>query len=201
MTVLGHINSGRLDFILPDGRRFRAEGPNPGAVAEVHIHDDDIFARLIREGDLGFCEAYLEGGWSSPDLQRFMDLVHIDNEKLYDGFPGMAFVRAFERLRHWWRSNSRTQARRNISYHYDLGNAFYGMWLDGSMTYSSALFRTGQEALDEGGQEHRAAAPLPAGRPRKPPPARNHPPPSDCCEVPTSSTASSSPTIWSRWTQ
>ena len=157
MTVLGHMNSGRLDFILPDGRRFRAEGPNLGAVAEVHIHDDDIFARLIREGDLGFCEAYLEGGWSSPDLQRFMDLVHIDNEKLYDGFPGMAFVRAFERLRHWWRSNSRTQARRNISYHYDLGNAFYGMWLDGSMTYSSALFRTGQETLEKA-QEQKYAS-------------------------------------------
>jgi hypothetical protein len=57
----------------------------------MDIHDADIFARLIREGDLGFCEAYLEGGWSTPDLQAFMDLVHHDNEAVYDGYPGMAF--------------------------------------------------------------------------------------------------------------
>jgi hypothetical protein len=60
-------------------------------VAELHIHNPDIFARLIREGDLGFCEAYLDGWWSTPDLQAFMDLVHADNEEVYDGFPGMGW--------------------------------------------------------------------------------------------------------------
>lgn len=142
------LRRGRLDFVLADGRRFRAEGAGPGPVAEIHVADDDIFARLIREGDLGFCEAYLEGGWTTPDLQGFMDLVHAGNEGLYDGFPGMALVRAWERLRHLLRANSRGQARRNIAYHYDLGNEFYALWLDRSMTYSSALFRTGQESLE-----------------------------------------------------
>jgi hypothetical protein len=79
---------GRLDMVLPDGRVFRAEGPKPGPVAELHIHNTDIFARLIREGDLGFCEAYLDEWWSTPDLQAFMDLVHADNEEVYDGFSG-----------------------------------------------------------------------------------------------------------------
>ncbi|WP_212525754.1 cyclopropane-fatty-acyl-phospholipid synthase family protein [Actibacterium sp. MT2.3-13A] len=139
---------GRLDFVLPDGRRFRAEGAAPGPVAELVVHDPDIFARLIREGDLGFCEAYLEQGWSTPDLQAFMDLVHADNDEIYDGFPGMGLVRAFEKLRFWLQSNSRRQAKKNISYHYDLGNDFYALWLDDSMTYSSALFRTGQETLE-----------------------------------------------------
>jgi hypothetical protein len=59
-------NKGRLDFVLPDGRRFRAEGREPGHVAEVTIHNPDCFARLIREGDLGFSDAYLEGWWSTP---------------------------------------------------------------------------------------------------------------------------------------
>ena len=63
---------GRLDFVLPDGRRFRADGAEPGYVAELQIHNADIFARLIREGDLGFCDAYLDGWWSTPDLQAFM---------------------------------------------------------------------------------------------------------------------------------
>ena len=140
---------GRLDMVLPDGRRFRAEGAKPGPVAELDIHDNDIFARLIREGDLGFSEAYLEGGWSTPDLQAFMDLVHHDNEDIYDGFPGMGLVRAYEQLRFWLQSNSKRQAKKNISYHYDLGNDFYALWLDETMTYSSAYFKTGQESLEK----------------------------------------------------
>jgi cyclopropane-fatty-acyl-phospholipid synthase len=139
---------GRLDMVLPDGRVFRAEGAGPGPVAELHIHNADIFARLIREGDLGFCEAYLDGWWSTPDLQAFMDLVHADNEEVYDGFLGMKLVRAYERLRFWLQSNSKRQAKKNISYHYDLGNEFYRLWLDDTMTYSSAKFETGQESLE-----------------------------------------------------
>ncbi len=139
---------GRLDMVLPDGRIFRAEGAKPGPVAELRIHNTDIFGRLIREGDLGFCEAYLDEWWSTPDLQAFMDLVHADNDDVYDGFLGMGLVRAYERFRFWLQSNSRTQARKNISYHYDLGNDFYSLWLDETMTYSSARFETGQESLE-----------------------------------------------------
>ncbi|MCE8006742.1 cyclopropane-fatty-acyl-phospholipid synthase family protein [Aestuariivita sp.] len=143
-----HMQYGRLDMALPDGRVFRAEGKSPGPVAEMDIHNPDVFARLIREGDLGFCDAYLDGDWSSPDLQAFMDLIHADNEAIYDGFPGMGLVRKYEQLRFWLQRNHKTQARKNISYHYDLGNAFYALWLDDTMTYSSALFRTGQESME-----------------------------------------------------
>ncbi len=142
------LQNGRIDTVLPDGRRFRAEGKNPGPVAELHVHDPDIFARLIREGDLGFSEAYIEGGWSTPDLQAFMDFLAADNEHIYDGFPGRGLLRIFESFRHWLRSNSRGQARKNIAHHYDLGNDFYSLWLDETMTYSSALFLTGQEPTE-----------------------------------------------------
>ncbi len=142
------MQNGRIDFVMPDGRIFRAEGRNPGPVAEMHLHEPDLFARLIREGDLGFCDAYLDGWWSTPDLQAFMDLVHADNEDIYDGFPGMGLLRAWEQFRFWLQSNSKTQARRNIARHYDLGNDFYRLWLDDTMTYSSALFETGQESLE-----------------------------------------------------
>ncbi|RFU11810.1 class I SAM-dependent methyltransferase [Rhodobacteraceae bacterium W635] len=142
------LQNGRIEFVLPDGRVFRADGPRPGPVGICEIHDADVFARLIREGDLGFCDAYLDGGWSSPDLQALMDVIHADNDDMYDGFTGMALVRAYERLRFWMQGNSRRQARRNISYHYDLGNAFYELWLDDTMTYSSALFETGQESIE-----------------------------------------------------
>jgi cyclopropane-fatty-acyl-phospholipid synthase len=139
---------GRLDFVLPDGRRFRAVGQDAGPVAELHLHNPEIFARLIREGDLGFCEAYVDGWWSTPDLMDFLDLVHA-NEEMFDGYPGGGIVRAYERFRFWLASNSRRQARKNISHHYDLGNDFYGLWLDETMTYSSALFETGQESLEK----------------------------------------------------
>ena len=140
---------GRLDLVLPDGRVFRVEGSAPGPVAELHIHNPDLFARLIREGDLGFCDAYLDEWWSTPDLQAFMDLIHHDNDAVYDGFPGMGLVRAYERLRFWLQRNHKAQARKNISYHYDLGNDFYRLWLDDTMTYSSGIFQTGQESLEK----------------------------------------------------
>ncbi len=81
------IPRGRVDVVLPDGRRFRIEGRAPGFVAEIEVHNPDLFARLIREGDLGFSEAYLDGWWSTPDLQAFMDLVHDEADAVYDGFP------------------------------------------------------------------------------------------------------------------
>ncbi|MCU0800587.1 MAG: cyclopropane-fatty-acyl-phospholipid synthase family protein [Rhodobacteraceae bacterium] len=156
-AVARRLQHGRLDFVLPDGRRFRAEGPQPGPVAELTIHNPDTFARLIREGDLGFCDAYLDGWWSTPDLMAFMDLIHQGNNDVYDGYPGMALLRTYEKLRFWWQSNSKTQARKNIAYHYDLGNDFYSLWLDDTMTYSSAIFRTGQESL-EAAQEAKYAS-------------------------------------------
>ena len=143
------LRKGRVDFILPDGRHFRAEGKEPGPVAEVHVHNRDLFARLIRDGDLGFSDAYLEGWWSTPDLQAFMDFVHGENNDVYDSFPAIKFVRWYELLRFWMQSNSKRQAKRNISHHYDLGNDFYALWLDDTMTYSSAMFETGQESTEK----------------------------------------------------
>lgn len=149
MRMLGEMNSGRIDIALPDGRVFRAEGANPGPVAQIDIHDPEVFARLIREGELGFSDAYMDGDWSTPDLRAFMDLVHLGDETVYDSFPGQALARAYERLRFWLHRNNRRQARRNIAHHYDLGNDFYALWLDDTMTYSSAIFETGQESLEK----------------------------------------------------
>ncbi|ARE81587.1 tuberculostearic acid methyltransferase UfaA1 [Roseovarius mucosus] len=147
--VARNIDAGRLDIRLPDGRVFRAEGPRPGPVAVLEIHDTEVFARLVREGYLGFCEAYLDGDWSTPDLQSFMDLLNDDNDGIYNGYPGQRLAQIYERIRFWFKRNSKTQAKRNISYHYDLGNAFYSLWLDETMTYSSAIFQPGQNSLEQ----------------------------------------------------
>ena len=147
--VIKKLNNGTLDVKLEDGRVFRAQGLLDGPKAEFTVHNDDLFARLIREGDLGFSDAYLDGWWTTPDLQTFMDLVHAENDEVYEGFPGMALVRLYERARFWLQSNSKKQAKKNISYHYDLGNDFYSLWLDKSMTYSSAYFKKDTETLEK----------------------------------------------------
>ncbi|MBY0397112.1 MAG: SAM-dependent methyltransferase, partial [Thermoleophilia bacterium] len=99
-AIAQRLERGRLDFVIPDGRRFRVEGARPGPAAELDIHDGELFARLIREGDLGFCEAYLDGGWTTPDLMAFMDLLHDGNDTVLDGYPAMRLAWAWETLRH-----------------------------------------------------------------------------------------------------
>lgn len=147
--LVKRIEQGRLDIVLPDGRTFRAEGHEPGFIATLEVQNPELFSRLIREGDLGFSEAYLDGWWTSPDLMAFLDFVHDQSKYVYDEFSAQFLVRAFERLRFWLQSNSKRQAKKNISHHYDLGNDFYGLWLDDTMTYSSAKFETGQEDLEK----------------------------------------------------
>ena len=148
-SIAQSLETGRLDIKLADGRVFRTTGNQPGPAALIEIHNNDCFARLIREGDLGFSDAYLEGWWSTPDLQIFMDLILDRNEGVFDGFPGAGLVRTFEKIRHWLNGNSKRQARKNISFHYDLGNDFYKKWLDETMSYSSALFKDGQEPTEK----------------------------------------------------
>ncbi|SCZ58530.1 cyclopropane-fatty-acyl-phospholipid synthase [Epibacterium ulvae] len=155
--AVSQMETGQLDIHLQDGRIFRAIGQRSGPAADLHIHHPDCFARLVREGDLGFSDAYLEGWWSTSDLQAFMDLVHEGADTVYDGFPGKGLARAYERFRFWLNRNHRRQARKNISYHYDLGNDFYELWLDDTMTYSSAKFINGQESLERAQQEKYAS--------------------------------------------
>ena len=108
------VQNGRLDIHLPDGRSFRVEGPQPGPVAEVHVHNVDLFARTVRDGDVGFCEAYMDGWWDTHDLMAFFDFVHADNEAIYDGYPALTLVKAYERVRFWLQRNTKKQARKNI---------------------------------------------------------------------------------------
>jgi cyclopropane-fatty-acyl-phospholipid synthase len=112
---------------------------------------------MARSGEIGFSEMYMEGWWSTPDLQALLDLLVLNSDNVVRGFPGAALARAYDRLRHWLRSNTRRGARRNIAYHYDLGNRFYRLWLDDTMTYSSALFSGRGEALRDAQQNKYAS--------------------------------------------
>ena len=67
--------NGRIDFVMDDGRIFRADSKSAGPVCEIHMHDPGIFERLLREGQLGFCDAYLDGQWSTPDPVSYTHLT------------------------------------------------------------------------------------------------------------------------------
>ena len=147
--IIRQIEQGSISFTLPDGRTFVAHGDRPGPQGHFDVHDGRLFARMVRDGDMGFAEAYMDGWWDSPDLQAMLDVALLNNDAVGRGFPGAGLVRAYERMRHWLRANTKRGSRRNISYHYDLGNTFYGLWLDPSMTYSSALFSGQGETLEQ----------------------------------------------------
>lgn len=149
LSLLQGLEHGKLTIELPDKRVFKIEGKDSGPTANIKILNSDFFARLVREGENGFCESYLDGWWNTPDLIALLDVLLLNGDLFGSNLPGANVVRYYERLRHWLRSNSRAQARRNIAHHYDLGNDFYTKWLDETMTYSSALFETGKETLSE----------------------------------------------------
>ena len=73
--ILLNLKVGSIEVKLPDERIFKVYGENNGIDARVDIIDPDCFARLVRDGDIGFMEAYMDGQWSSPDLQNFMDVT------------------------------------------------------------------------------------------------------------------------------
>ena len=91
----------------------------------------------------------MDGWWDTPDLLAVLDVVMLNNKEIGYSFPGTFLFRYYERLIHWWNSNSKKQAKKNIFYHYDLGNEFYSRWLDKSMTYSSAIFNSDKESLEK----------------------------------------------------
>jgi cyclopropane-fatty-acyl-phospholipid synthase len=145
--ALNHLRVGRLAVLFPDGRRHAVEGIEPGPDAELEIRDMRGLQRLLRGGDVGFAEAYMAGEVDSPDLTDLIELAARNESALAQALSGRPLIRAWNRLRHLMRANTKAGAKRNIAYHYDLGNEFYGTWLDPSMTYSSAYFERGANGL------------------------------------------------------
>ena len=108
--------------------------------------------RLLTQGDLGFAQGYLDGDWSSPDLAGLIGMADRNSDALIRYIEGYALLRSANRLRHKMRANTKRGSRKNIEAHYDLGNDFYKLWLDPTMTYSSAIFARDYDTLEEAQQ-------------------------------------------------
>ncbi len=136
--LLERIEHGWLLMTLPNGELLSFG--HHGEPVEMRVKDWATFDHVIARGDIGLGEAWFDGLWDSDHLARVLTLFALNREALGRAIHGNLLALAMARIRHLCRANTRSGSRRNIMAHYDLGNDFYALWLDRSMTYSSALF-------------------------------------------------------------
>jgi cyclopropane-fatty-acyl-phospholipid synthase len=144
--LFDQIAAGRLQLRLGE-RVYLLDSDRDGPHAEIHIRRPIRMARrLATKGHLGLGESWMAGDWDSPDPTALLHLLAVNEHRWRERQRGGLLHQLISPKRHQRRSNTRTGSRRNIAYHYDLGNDFYRLWLDPSMTYSSAVYdRTGAE--------------------------------------------------------
>lgn len=149
LRFAANMKIGSLDIILPDHRRIRFLGKEDGPNGILIIHNDHVAKRFLIGGKLGFCESYLDGDWSSPDIAQFFEVILRNTAVMRPGLRGKEWFRRLSQFIHSFNKNSKSGSKKNIYSHYDLGNDFYAKWLDPSMTYSSGLFKSEDDTLEQ----------------------------------------------------
>ena len=141
-AILGNLQCGEIFLTMSDGQQHHFSGPSKGPKADLKIHSKDAVRRILRDGKMGFCEAYMAGEITSTDLSGLIEMAAMNIHHLDSKLGINKLSNAVNQLFKWRHQNSRLGSRKNIAYHYDLGNNFYSSWLDESMTYSSAVFES-----------------------------------------------------------
>jgi cyclopropane-fatty-acyl-phospholipid synthase len=140
LGMLARLRIGQLVVVLPSGEHLQYGHANGTPAAELRIVDWRACGRILAAGDIGFGDALRRGWVESPDLTTLLRLAICNEAAIESAVWGGRLLGLWYRIRHALRRNTRAGSRENIHAHYDLGNAFYGLWLDDSWTYSSALF-------------------------------------------------------------
>ena len=150
IRLAARIATGELSVVFPSGgQRTFVQRERSGPRAVLRINRTRALRRLALGGDIGFAEAYMDGDWESPDLAALLELALINEAQAGGHLEPGAIQRVINSVRHRLRPNTPSGSRRNIAYHYDLSNAFYRLWLDEGMSYSSALFESHDQPLAE----------------------------------------------------
>lgn len=139
-ALMKRLDTGTLTFTSPEGVTTQFHGPHPGPAADIRFDDWDVAAAAFKSAEIGLAECYRDGRVHTSDLTAFLTLCACNQRALESVFYGKPLVALLFRLKHLLRSNTRANAKKNIHAHYDLSNDFYRLWLDETMTYSSALF-------------------------------------------------------------
>ncbi len=141
VKLLDAVQLGSLEVAAPDGSVRQFGQPGSGPHAQLQIRDWRAAGLILRESDVGFALAYSRDWIDSPDLHALFQLALRNAQALEAAYRGRWWAMLAKRLSHRvLRDNSRRGSRRNILSHYDLGNDFYALWLDPTMTYSAAWF-------------------------------------------------------------
>jgi cyclopropane-fatty-acyl-phospholipid synthase len=150
---LSKLHEGHLTVIDGDSRVEYGSGSWPAAT--ITVHEPAFYSDIAFGGSIGAGEAYMAGAWTCDDLVALVRLL-LRNREVLDGMEGgaAAVTVPLQKLFHWVNRNTREGAQRNISAHYDLGNKFFGLWLDDTMMYSSAIYAEPGMSLHEA-QLHR----------------------------------------------
>ena len=140
--AISGIEQGTLEFVAPNGEVTIVTGPNPGPRARFEVHDWDVLRRIMARGDIGLGEEYIAGSWDTDNVENLISLFLLNLDH-FDNFADGNFLNRLGFVIHnaLVRRNSLAGSSRNIKAHYDVGNDFYSLWLDRSMTYSSALYQ------------------------------------------------------------
>ena len=139
--LLAQLRYGSLDVRLPDGTmaHFGNEASG-GPRAAIALRNWNACAAALKSGDIGFAETYIAGDWTTPDLATLLKVFTANRDAVEQVIYGSWWGSLLYRARHLFNRNSRRGSKKNIHAHYDLGNAFYRLWLDPTMNYSSAWF-------------------------------------------------------------
>jgi cyclopropane-fatty-acyl-phospholipid synthase len=147
LKTLDHIEFGSIEVITPDGISHQFSGSKPSVHATLTLNDWRTIPSLVSKGDIGFAEAYRNGWWDSDDLANLF-LLSLQNEAALEKYIHGSFIgRLAARIAYLFTRNSINGSKKNIHAHYDIGNEFYKLWLDDSMTYSSGLFTSQTDSL------------------------------------------------------
>ncbi len=145
-SVLRNIDAGILTFTSPEGHTTNFKGRHDGPHAGLRFADWGVASEVLKTAEIGLAECYRDGRIFTSNLTSFLELCALNDQALAKVFYGKPLVALFFRLKHFFRTNTRRGSKKNISAHYDLSNEFYKLWLDETMTYSSAVF-DGNHAL------------------------------------------------------
>ena len=141
--LLQRLQHGTLHVQWPDGRLQQfgsAATSGQGLNATLHLHSWAPLTQALKSGDIGFAESYIAGEWTTNNLADLLQLLVANRRDMEEVIYGHWLGRLFYRVRHLLHRNTRRNSKKNIHAHYDLGNAFYELWLDPTMNYSSAWF-------------------------------------------------------------
>ena len=140
LQLLEKIEHGTLTVQFPD-RSMKIYGNGSLPHAALSLSNWNVFLASMKSGDIGFAESYIAGDWRTPSLSELLRVMIQNRRVVEDLIYGSWWGRMIYRVRHLLNRNHKANSRKNIHAHYDLGNAFYELWLDSTMNYSSALFQ------------------------------------------------------------